>query len=258
MHVLATALFDRPAFRSAIVHGIVLGDDGRKMSKSLRNYPDVYEMFDRYGSDAMRWTLMSSPVLRGGDMAVTEVGDPRLGPPGAAAAVERVLLLHALRQRGVVRGDGAHGLAARARPVRAREDRASWSTDATTRLDEYDISGACASVRAFLDALTNWYVRRSRDRFWAGDAGRRSTRSTPCWRRVTRVMAPLAPLAAEEIWRGLTGGRSVHLTDWPAADCVPGRPRAGRRDGRGARRLLGRAVAAQGARPAGAAAAGRR
>ena len=72
LHVLATALFDRPAFRNCVVHGIVLGSDGRKMSKSLRNYPDVYEMFDAYGSDAMRWTLMSSPVLRGGDVIVSE------------------------------------------------------------------------------------------------------------------------------------------------------------------------------------------
>ena len=72
MHVLATALFDRPAFRNCVVHGILQGSDGRKMSKSLRNYPDVYEMFDVYGSDAMRWMLMSSPVLRGGDMPVTE------------------------------------------------------------------------------------------------------------------------------------------------------------------------------------------
>lgn len=72
MHVLATALFDRPAFRNCLSHGILLGSDGRKMSKSLRNYPDVYHVFDSYGSDAMRWMLMSSPVLRGGDMPVTE------------------------------------------------------------------------------------------------------------------------------------------------------------------------------------------
>ena len=68
MHVLATALFDRPAFKTCVVHGTLLGEDGRKMSKSLRNYPDVYEVFDSYGADAMRWFLVASPVLRGGDM----------------------------------------------------------------------------------------------------------------------------------------------------------------------------------------------
>ena len=74
LHVLATALFDRPAFRSCVSHGIVLGNDGQKMSKSLRNYPDVNEVFDTFGSDAMRWFLMASPVLRGGNLVVTEQG----------------------------------------------------------------------------------------------------------------------------------------------------------------------------------------
>src|SRR5688572_17017833 len=74
LHVLATALFDRPAFRTSVSHGIVLGSDGRKMSKSLRNYPDVNEVFDRDGSDAMRWFLMASPILRGGNLVVTEEG----------------------------------------------------------------------------------------------------------------------------------------------------------------------------------------
>ena len=74
MHVLATALFDRPAFETCVSHGIVLGSDGQKMSKSLRNYPDVREVFDRDGADAMRWFLMSSPILRGGNLIVTEQG----------------------------------------------------------------------------------------------------------------------------------------------------------------------------------------
>src|SRR6195952_5504469 len=74
MHVLATALFDRPAFSNVISHGIVLGSDGQKMSKSLRNYPDVSEVFDRDGADAMRWFLMSSSVIRGGNLVVSEEG----------------------------------------------------------------------------------------------------------------------------------------------------------------------------------------
>lgn len=74
MHALSTALFDKPAFTSCISHGIVLGNDGRKASKSLRNYPDPMEMFNAYGSDAVRWMLMSSPVLRGGNLVVDEAG----------------------------------------------------------------------------------------------------------------------------------------------------------------------------------------
>ena len=74
LHVLSTALFDRPAFKNVISHGIVLGSDGQKMSKSLQNYPDVSEVFDRDGADAMRWFLMSSSVIRGGNLVVTEEG----------------------------------------------------------------------------------------------------------------------------------------------------------------------------------------
>jgi len=84
LHVLATALFDRPAFKTAVTHGILLGADGRKMSKSLSNYPDVSEVLDRDGSDAMRWFLMSSPVLRGGNLIVTE--------PAIREGVRQVLL----------------------------------------------------------------------------------------------------------------------------------------------------------------------
>jgi isoleucyl-tRNA synthetase len=213
MHVLATALFDRPAFRNAVVHGIVLGEDGRKMSKSLRNYPDVYEMFDRYGSDAMRWTLMASPVLRGGDVVVSETA--------IRDSVRQVLLpywnvwyffslyANAEGYSAVRRTDSTHLLD---RYVLAKTGELVDGVRA--QLDTYDISGACGTVRSFLDALTNWYVRRSRDRFWSGDRDAFDTLYTVL-ETVSRVLAPLAPLTAEEVWRGLTGDRSVHLADWP-------------------------------------------
>ena len=226
LHVLATALFDRPAFRTAVSHGIVLGSDGRKMSKSLRNYPDVYEVFDRDGSDAMRWFLMASPILRGGNLVVTE--------EGIRSEVRQVLLplwstwyffaLYAgaanggegLEARRVTAEDHA-GLATTDRYLLARTR--DLVTRVTAQLDTYDVPGACESVREHLDVLTNWYVRTSRERFWAEDAGAFNTLWTAL-ETLTRLMAPLAPLLSEEIWRGLTGGRSVHLTDWP--DLTPG------------------------------------
>ena len=219
MHVLATGLFDRPAFRNCLSHGILLGEDGRKMSKSLRNYPDVYRVFDSYGSDAMRWMLMSSPVLRGGDMPVTETA--------IRDSVRQVLLplwnvwyffslyANASDHTATFRADSPHLLD---RYILAKTG--ELITDVQRQMDEYDISGAAASVRSYLDALTNWYVRRSRDRFWAGDADAFDTLATVL-ETVSRVLAPLAPLTTEEIWRGLTGGRSVHLTDWPSADGFP-------------------------------------
>lgn len=222
LHVLATALFDRPAFHTCVAHGIVLGDDGQKMSKSRRNYPDVNAVFDRDGSDAMRWFLMDSPILRGGDLVVTE--------RGIQEAVRQALLplwhsyyflaLYANADgiEGRHRTDSPHLLD---RYLLAKTQ--ALVTDVEGQMDRYDIVGACATVREFLDALTNWYVRRSRDRFWAGDRDAVDTLHTVL--EVTcRVAAPLLPLTTEVIWRGLTGGRSVHLTDWPMVDELPGDP----------------------------------
>jgi isoleucyl-tRNA synthetase len=90
----------------------------------------------------------------------------------------------------------------------------------TEQMDASDIAGACASVRSYLEVLTNWYIRRSRNRFWEGDADAIDTLHTVL-EAVCRVVAPLLPLTSEMIWRGLTGGRSVHLTDWPDADDLP-------------------------------------
>jgi isoleucyl-tRNA synthetase len=219
MHVLATALFDRPAFLNCVSHGVLLGSDGRKMSKSLRNYPDVYEMFEVYGSDAMRWMLMSSSVLRGGDMPVTEAA--------IRDAVRHVLLplwnvwyffsLYANAESyEAARGTSSTHLLDRYVLAKTGE----LVAEVTRRLDSYDISGACAVVRSYLDVLTNWYVRRSRDRFWVGDRDAFDTLFTVL-ETLSRVVAPLAPLTAEEIWRGLTGERSVHLADWPSEDEFP-------------------------------------
>jgi isoleucyl-tRNA synthetase len=220
MHVLATALFDRPAFHTCMAHGIVLGDDGQKMSKSRKNYPDVNGVFDRDGSDAMRWFLMASPILRGGDLVVTERGIQE----GVRQALLPLwnsyyflgLYANADNIEGRHRTDSRHLLD---RYILAKTQ--ALVTDVESQLDRYDIAGACASIQDFLDALTNWYVRRSRDRFWSGDRDAIDTLHTVL--EVTcRVAAPLLPLTTEVIWRGLTGERSVHLTDWPLVDALPG------------------------------------
>jgi isoleucyl-tRNA synthetase len=95
--------------------------------------------------------------------------------------------------------------------------------DLTARLDAYDISGACGALLGFVDSLNNWYIRRSRDRFWAGDAAAIDTLHTVLM-MVTRVAAPLLPLVGDRMYRGLTGGDSVHLTSWPSSDELPADP----------------------------------
>jgi isoleucyl-tRNA synthetase len=213
LHVLATALFDRPAFQSAVVHGIVLGSDGRKMSKSLRNYPDVSEVFDRDGSDAMRWFLMSSPVLRGGNLIVTERGIRdgvrQVLIPLWNAWYFFVLYAEAEQFKAQWRTDSTHTLD---RYVLAKT--AALVEDLTDQMDRFDVSAACQTVREHLDMLTNWYVRRSRQRFWDGDADAFDTLWTAL-HVLVRTLSPLLPLTSEAVYRGLTGERSVHLTDWP-------------------------------------------
>jgi isoleucyl-tRNA synthetase len=216
LHVLATALFDRPSFRTVVAHGIVLGDDGQKMSKSKRNYPAVTEVFDRDGSDAMRWFLMSSPILRGGNLIVTEQGI-REGVRQALLPLWNAwsfLQLYA-EKPGTWRTDSAHVLD---RYVLAKL--ATCREVMTDALDSNDIAGACEELRGFCDALTNWYVRRSRPRFWAADTDAVDTLHTVL-EVVCRLAAPLLPLITEVIWRGLTGERSVHLADWPTAAELP-------------------------------------
>jgi isoleucyl-tRNA synthetase len=229
MHVLASALFGRPAFETCVSHGIVLGSDGQKMSKSLRNYPDVREVFDRDGADAMRWFLMSSPILRGGNLIVTE--------QGIREGVRQVLIplwnswyffsLYA-NAAGYEAKQGASSADLLDRYLLAKLRQ--FAETVQRQLDHYEIANACDVTRAFLDVLTNWYIRRSRERFWdtsGADASvaRRAFDTLYTVLEVScRVMAPLLPLTTEEIWRGLTGDRSVHLADWPDVSQLPSDP----------------------------------
>jgi isoleucyl-tRNA synthetase len=219
LHVLATALFDRPAFETCVAHGIVLGNDGAKMSKSLRNYPDPYEMFDTYGSDAMRWFLLGSTILRGSDLVVTEqairdAANQVLRPLWNAwsffalyANAEDATATARTDQQGVL----DRYLLAKLHDLVA---------GTTLAMDAYDLFSACAQIRSFLDVLTNWYIRRSRDRFWDGDQDAFDTLYTAL-EVLCRVAAPLLPLVADEMHHGLTGGGSVHLADWPSAGSLP-------------------------------------
>ncbi|WP_010533948.1 isoleucine--tRNA ligase [Brachybacterium squillarum] len=229
MHVLSTALFDRPAFSSVICHGIVLGEDGQKMSKSLRNYPDVREMFDLYGADAMRWFLMSSPILRGGNLVVDE-------PKIRDAVRQTVLPLWNVWSFLAMYANAAGEKDAEGRPAGyLGEDRHESTAvmdryllartgqlvrEAGAHFRELAIADAAEDIQGYLDMLTNWYVRRSRDRFWEGEEQAIDVLAT-CLETLCRVAAPLLPMVTEEIWQQLTGGRSVHLTDWPDAELFP-------------------------------------
>ncbi len=230
MHVLATALFDRPAFENVICHGILLAEDGAKLSKKLRNYTEPSLVFEQQGSDALRWYLMSSNISRGGDL--------RISDPGITDVVRQVLLpvwnafsfftlyANADGYRAHFRTDSGQ-LLDRYLLAKTR----TLVESVTERMDAYDLPGATAEIRGFIDALNNWYIRRSRDRFWAGasesnEDDKRDAYDTLYTVLVTfsKVAAPFLPMVMEEVHTVLTGLPSVHLTDWPDPAELPADP----------------------------------
>ncbi|HUY07516.1 MAG TPA: isoleucine--tRNA ligase [Acidimicrobiales bacterium] len=223
LHVLATALFDRPAFSNVLAHGVLLGSDARKLSKRLKNYPDPEEFFAKEGADTMRWYLLSSAVLRGNDLMIEEhaMTDPIRQVLNPIFNSWKILSLYGetddcvgserTDQEGVL---DRYILAKCAQVV----------AEVTDALEGYELTRATQSISAFLDALTNWYVRRSRERFWrpfgidaASDRDKQDAYDTlhTVLEVLCRTTAPLLPFLSEHVYRGLTGRESVHLQSWP-------------------------------------------
>lgn len=218
--VLGTALFDRPPFRHCICHGVVLDEEGKKLSKRLRNYPNPEDVYETIGADALRWYLVSSSIVRGGDLLIDREGK------GIAEVVRSVInpLWNAYYFFTLyANADGIAANLSTSSPdvldryilAKLRETIAS----AQISLDTYDIPAACQSISLFIEALNNWYIRRSRERFWKEELDEDKQRAYDTLYTVlvtlTKISAPLLPLITEEIFRGLTGYKSVHLSDWP-------------------------------------------
>jgi isoleucyl-tRNA synthetase len=229
LHVMASSLFGRPPFKTCMAHGIVLGDDKQKLSKRLRNYPDPDEMFSLYGADAMRWFLLSSPVMRGGDLVVE-----RRGPAEAVRAVLNPFW-NAWKFFAMYANVDSYQATWRSEAKEVLDRYVLAKTrllveEVTRAMDAYDLYGACVAITAFLDALNNWYIRRSRDRFWsrvgtskASDESKTAAYDTlyTVLHTLCLVAAPLLPMVTETVYRGLTGERSAHLADWPDASTLP-------------------------------------
>ncbi len=221
LHVLAGALFDRPAFSNVICHGILLAADGAKLSKKLRNYTEPTDIFENQGADALRWYLMAANIVRGGDL--------RINDDGIDEVTRQILLpiwnaysfftMYANAEGYTAqRTTGSEDVLDRYVLARTR----TLVERVAERMDAYDLPGGAAEIEAFIDALNNWYIRRSRDRFWnAGGADTDRAAFDTLYvvlTTLTRVAAPFLPMVAEEIHGGLTGGASVHLADWPDPD----------------------------------------
>ena len=230
MHVLSTALFDKPGFENAICHGILLADDGAKLSKKLRNYTEPTEIFEIQGSDALRWYFMSTNIMRGGDtrisdQAIDDVVRQVILPIWNAYSFF-TLYANVEGHRASFRTDSEELLD---RYILAKTRDLIAAVEA--QMDAYDLPGAATEIHGFIDALNNWYIRRSRDRFWGTRTGGHADLAGldtlyTVLTTLVQVAAPFLPMITEEIWTGLTSGDpdrpdSVHLTDWPSGDDYP-------------------------------------
>ena len=224
--VMGTALFDRAPFCNCMCHGVVLAEGGQKLAKRLKNYPDPLGVFNSLGSDALRWFLVSSQLLVGGDLEVQMDAAP-------IAQCQRLVMnpiwnafyfycLYA-NTDGIRAESGTDSPAVLDRYILAKTRQLVETV--TGRMDVYDIPGACAAITRFLDAMNNWFVRRSRDRFWKAekDADKQHAYSTlyKVLTTLCRVAAPFLPLLTERIYRDLTGEASVHLASWPRPGELP-------------------------------------
>ena len=227
LHVLAGALFDKPSFQNVICHGILLAEDGQKLSKKLRNYTEPTEIFDKQGADELRWYFMNSNIVRGGDARISDKGiddvTRQVMLPVWNAYSFFTLYANIDGYRAEVRTDSTDELD---RYILAKL-RAVIET-ATERMDAYDLMGATEQISAFLDALNNWYIRRSRDRFWGPDMTEDKRQAFDTLYTVLvnflKLSAPFLPMVTEEIYTALTGEDSVHLAEWPDAEDFPADP----------------------------------
>lgn len=223
--VLAAALFDKPAFQNCIVSGMVLAADGKKMSKSLRNYTDPSEVIVRYGADALRLYLLTSPVMRADDLCFSD--------DGVKDVLKGVLIPLWNAYSFFVTYANIDGASPSEAPFRADNPLDRWILSvleatverAGAAMEAYELGGAIAPLTDFVDTLNNWYIRRSRRRFWksSSDSDKAQAYSTlyRVLMRVARLAAPFIPFATEAIFRNLRGegaAESVHLEAYPAYD----------------------------------------
>ena len=229
VHVVNTALFGKKAYRNVITTGTVAGNDGRKMSKSLGNYTDPTELMDKYSADALRFLMLSSPVLAGEDFALIDkdVSD-------VARKLSMIWNVYDFftMYASVDGFDSKQAIAV----SKLENPLDIWlvsrvyelRNEITKGMEAYNIPSALSDVLLFIDDLSNWFVRRSRRRFWKSedDTDKNAAYSTLYFILVylAKILAPFTPFLAEELYQKMTGEEfdssvteSVHLLDWPEA-----------------------------------------
>ena len=224
VHAVNTALFGKNAFKNVITTGVVAGNDGRKMSKSLGNYTDPNELMDQYSADSLRFLLLTSPLLNGEDFALhdKDVSD-------IARKISMIWNMYDFFTM-YASVDGWEFSGELSDPSKNLENPLDlWivsrvhklRNEITENMDAYNIPRALEGVLPFLDDASNWFVRRSRRRFWKSEDDGDKTQAYQTLHYVLSylalLLAPFVPFLAEELWDKMVGDGSVHLKDWPAA-----------------------------------------
>ena len=223
LHIIGNGIKDKEAFRNVIVNGIVLAEDGKKMAKKLKNYPDPMEMLEKYGADSMRYYLMSSPVVAAQNLSFKE-GDLSEVTRGMMRMLWNSYSFFVLYAE-IDKFEADKNF----NPKNLSGLLDKWIIselqmlirDFNSHMENYELHKASRLLPKFVDNLSNWYIRRSRKRFWKSenDGDKNEAYQTLYYvlTELSKVMAPFTPFIAEEIYRNLTEEESVHLADFPIA-----------------------------------------
>ena len=223
LHIIGNGIKDREAFRNVIVNGIVLAEDGKKMAKKLKNYPDPMEMLEKYGADSMRYYLMSSPVVAAQNLSFKE-GDLSEVTRGMMRMLWNSYSFFVLYAE-IDKFEADKNF----NPKNLSGLLDKWIIselqmlirDFNSHMENYELHKASRLLPKFVDNLSNWYIRRSRKRFWKSenDGDKNEAYQTLYYvlTELSKVMAPFTPFIAEEIYKNLTEEESVHLADFPIA-----------------------------------------
>ncbi len=221
--VLSTGLFGSAPYKHVLVNGTILAEDGQKMSKRLKNYPDVEYVFDKYGADAMRYYLLSSPAVRASDLAFTEKGLDEVTKK-LTMRLQNVYSFYEMYRAGSDFTDADIG--------KSKNILDEWITarlvelceTVTVGLENYELDRAARPLLDFVDDLSTWYLRRSRDRFKGEDKHDRAYALQTIHvtlREFSKLLAPFMPFLAEDMYKKVTQDKeveSVHLVEWPSYD----------------------------------------
>jgi isoleucyl-tRNA synthetase len=212
MLVLSAILFDEIPFENVLTTGTILAEDGEKMSKSKGNFPNPELIFQKYGVDALRFYLLSTPIMNADNLNFSEKGVEEIYK-------KVMVLLYNVSNFYTLYGD------IKEKKTQSKEIIDLWIIsktnelikDAEESLKSYDTIKACSSIRSFVDDLSTWYVRRNRDRFNEGDSDAKTTLKYAL-ENLSKVIAPIMPFIAEIIYKNLSNKESVHLQEWPKFD----------------------------------------